>query len=485
MSKRVQVPGRSARGWPKSRLMRALPALLAAFGFACGVPPPEAARAAGSELSPLAARLVEERRLPGMSIAILEGDRLAASGVAGFARIDPSTPVTRDTIFDLASITKSFTAAAAMTLVERGEIGLEDPAVRWLPELAAGGASPRVRELLSQTAGLPELFSLPGYPRLVAHPEEGPAPAAEVAEIGRAPRVFAPGRSWAYSNSNYAAVALLVERQAGEPYARFLAERVLAPLGLSDIGPCPPINSPAPGFAALYRVDDGGRFVPADLDAERHTYVGYGDLCGTAEQLARFFRALANGRIVSAASFRRMTAPAPLELGGEAPYGFGLSLLPIVGREAFAHTGSSGTAAAYFPASETTIVVLTNRDLSFAEDSLQQVARSYWKLPPPPPLDVSPPTPFEIGRFTGRFEDGLFRFEVTLRDGALWLDNPPFGAPRRLARERAGRFVSVAEPGGIALELPHAARHRGVDLLFDWAAVRSFARRDEEAPPQR
>ena len=170
-------------------------------------------------------------------------------------------------------------------------------------------------------------------------------------------------------------------------------------------------------------------------------------------------------------------------MGGRAPYGFGLSLLPLVGRDAVSHTGSSGTAAAYFPATETTIVVLTNLDLSFTEESLKAVARVLWGTPPPPRLGEAPPTSEEIQRFAGRFDDRLFRFEVTVRDGALWLDNPPFGAPRRLARLRDGRFAAVTEPEAIALELPDPELHPGVDLLFDWGDVRSFARRVAEPVP--
>lgn len=458
-------------------------ALFFLAGLAGCVAPPEPADVERRRaLDRVLEGLVEERVVPGVSVSILEGDRQVYSAARGHARLDPPLEVEPSTRFDLASISKTFAASAAMKLVDRGALDLDDPVANYLPELAAADDPLRVHHLLSQSAGLPELFSLPGYEALAGSEGGGSVLPGVMAEIARAPRRFSPGETWSYSNSNYAAVARVVERVSGSPYDRFLGEQVLGPAGLAAIQPCAAIASEPPGPAKLYQRTEGGPFSPVVLDGYRATYTGFGELCGAAEDLARFFRALGSGRIVSKEGFRRMSAPTSVRVGGTAPYGFGLSLLPVAGRSAISHTGSSGTAAAYFPDSETTIVVLSNRDLSFAEESLKRIARAHWALPDPPPLDGAPPTPDEVERFTGTFDDGLFRLTVSERDGALWLDNPPFGAPRRLARVRTGRFASIEEPEGIALELPDPARHPGADLLFDWAGMRSFPRRVPVSP---
>ena len=460
---------------------RRLLLLLAAAGCAACAAPERPEGEVAVDLDRVARALIEERRVPGLAAVVLEHDRLVYRAAHGKARIEPPAPVTPETSFDLGSISKTFTAAAAMTLVDRGAMAVDDEVSRWLPELAAAGEI-RLRDLLAQTAGLREVFNLPGYPALAARQSAEPQLAAVFAEIAKAPRVFAAGERWSYSNSNYAALALLVERASGMPYGRFLSEQVLAPAGLAAIRPCAEVAASGIEPATLYHREADGAFAPFSVDAERHLFTGFGELCGTAEDVARFFRDLGSGRVVSRPHFKRMTSPARPVEDGEAAYGFGVSLRPLAGRAAIWHTGSSGTVAAYFPETETTIVVFTNLDASFAEESLLRFARTYWNLPAPPPLDPSPPGADEVASFTGRFDDGLFRFAIEFRDGALWLDNPPFGAPRRLARTREGRFVSVEEPEGIALEIPDAARNPGVDLVFEWAAMRSFARRVAAAP---
>jgi CubicO group peptidase (beta-lactamase class C family) len=424
---------------------------------------------------------LEAKGLPGLALAVLEGDELVHLAGYGRAAIGPERTVEADTPFELASISKQFAAAAVMRLVEEGRLDLDQEVKRLLPELRVHGGALRVRHLLGQTSGLPELLDLPGFETLAARPSRKSSLVELLRAIAGPPLRFPPDSFWAYSNSNYTALAVLVERASSKPYARFLKD-LLKPLGLEAIAPCHTL--PRKGRAVVYRsTAEGLRPVPPDTNP--HTYTGNGDLCGTARDLARWTRALAAGRVVSAESYRRMVTPGPVGAGFTPPYGYGLSLLPLAGRRAVSHTGSTGAAAAYFPESGTTIVVLTNRDLSFAEEPLQAIARAHFGLPAPPPPDPGPVTSEEAAPFVGNYDDGLFRFRVFHRGGRLVLDNPPFGTPRPLGRVSPRRFASVAEPEGIAIELADE-KTPGLALLFDWAGKRSFARRTaEQTPPAR
>ena len=278
---------------------------------------------------------LEAKGLPGLALAVLEGDELVHLAGYGRAAISPERTVEADTPFELASISKQFAAAAAMRLVEEGRLDLDQEVKHLLPELRVHGGALRVRHLLGQTSGLPELLDLPGFETLAARPSRKSSLEDLLRAIAGPPLRFPPDSFWAYSNSNYTALAALVERASSKPYARFLKD-LLKPLGLEAIAPCHTL--PRKGRADVYRsTAEGLRPVPPDTNP--HTYTGNGDLCGTARDLARWTRALATGRVVSAESYRRMVTPGPVGAGFTPPYGYGLSLLPLAGRRAVSPHG--------------------------------------------------------------------------------------------------------------------------------------------------
>ncbi|HET8697012.1 MAG TPA: serine hydrolase domain-containing protein, partial [Gammaproteobacteria bacterium] len=194
-----------------------------------------AASPAGDEtLEPalIDAFLIENLRrmgVPAASVAVVHGGRIVH--VAGYGTRSNGQPVTPDTVMPIASLTKSFTAVAAMMLAEQRAIELDAPVHERLPEFVLSdprGARITIRQLLEQTSGLAPR-SLPPEPAL--------RPASLDDRLGwlrNATLVSEPGIAYNYCNDNYNVLAALVERVSGEPFARFMESHLFRPLGMND-----------------------------------------------------------------------------------------------------------------------------------------------------------------------------------------------------------------------------------------------------------
>jgi CubicO group peptidase (beta-lactamase class C family) len=367
-----------------------------------------------------------------------------------------------------------------MRLSERGALRLDDPVSRYLAGFRPGGDSVRLRHLLHQTSGIREEFTLPEYGALIS---DTTRPNAELlALIEREPLGFAPGAHWSYSNSNYALLGAVIERVTGAPYDRFLAEEHLRPLGLGSLHHCSPLPT-APHHARGY-VLDGRRIVPAPL--ENMDWIrGDGGLCGSAEDLARWARALAAGSVVSADSYRLMTSSERLADGTTPAYGFGLSLVPLDGRvRRVSHGGRMAGftgALAHYPDHDLTVAVLANRGGLWIEAVEQAITRAVLGLPRPAVRDV-PLTPRERRAYPGTYDIGVHGFSVRLsdRDGRLWLEVPPPGPTSRLLHQGEGVFVAELEPDVINLSVGAPDRSgRPARVVLLMGSMRWYGRRVE------
>lgn len=295
----------------------------------------------------------------GVSVAVEHDGRVVLAKGYGLADIEDRVPTTAQTVYPIASLTKQFTAAAIMQLIEQGRLHLNDTLAGLLPELAWRDKRARhvtVRQLLTHTSGIPGYTSLPGFGPLDAHPQSH---ASILALITGQPLKFTPGTRARYSNSGYYLLGLIIERRSGLTYAQYLQRRLFAGLGLSHTGLCP--DRPSPGQAHLYT--RGGRAPqPAPRISLANAYAA-GQLCSTVVDLLHWQHALRSGRVVSPASYTQMTAPLRLADGSSIAYGFGLDLDPIDGHQAISHEGGfPGDAAdlTWYPSDHLAIAVLAN-----------------------------------------------------------------------------------------------------------------------------
>lgn len=347
---------------------------------------------------------------PGAVGLVACGERVEVQAV-GCVDVEGTAPMTRDSIFRIASITKPITAAAVMMLVDEGRIALQDSVEHWLPELASPtvvrtpasavddvvpAARPiTVFDLLTFRAGygFPSDFSLPAIGALFSELKQGPpqpqlvAPPDEwMATLSRIPLLHQPGEAWLY-NTCSDILGVLVARVSGRPFAEFLTERLFDPLGMVDTGFEVP-QSKLGRFTSYYRTDPAGGLELVDgPDGQWRSMPAFpsggGGLVSTVDDWYAFGRMLlADGifdghRLLSAESVRQMTTDhvtqsqrdaSALFLEGQG-WGFGGSVdvadidpWNVPGR--YGWVGGTGTAAHIDPSSGSVTILLSQLELA-------------------------------------------------------------------------------------------------------------------------
>ncbi|CAN5315851.1 hypothetical protein BH09GEM1_BH09GEM1_32480 [soil metagenome] len=333
-------------------------------------PPPKATVA--HVVDSLATDFIATHGAPGISIAVVRrGDTLVMGGW-GKADLENDVPATARTVYRIGSITKQFTSSAVMQLVEQGKVKLDDSIGTYLATLPATWRGVTVRQLLNHTSGIPSYTDI-GMPWVKRWAEEM-IPDTLVALTAKDTVWFKPGASWQYDNSGYVVLGMLIERVTGHTWATDVAERHAKRLGLSDTQNClvqPVIPRRAQGYS-----DVGGTWMHAPYLAMSQPYAA-GALCSTVGDLARWDQALANGQVVSPASYTQMTTP--VGAAAKSKYGFGLTRDLLDGHVIISHGGGIPgfiSANAWFPDDRMSVTVLTNSGSARADYLMAQVARA-------------------------------------------------------------------------------------------------------------
>jgi CubicO group peptidase (beta-lactamase class C family) len=174
-----------------------------------------------------------DRSSPGYAVGIIQNGQMAFARGYGLANLEDRVPITPDTVFHLASLSKQFTAAAIALLILDHKLSLDDPVARYIPETAKYGPDLLIKHLVYMTSGLHEYFDVPrpgGLPWYSAY--RFTRDDALAAALSPPSLEFAPGAKWAYSNTNYMLLTKIVEKISGLPFAHFMHDRVFAPLGM-------------------------------------------------------------------------------------------------------------------------------------------------------------------------------------------------------------------------------------------------------------
>jgi CubicO group peptidase (beta-lactamase class C family) len=300
---------------------------------------------------------------------VTKGGSAVADLAGGLADIEASVPCASATRFQLCSVSKQFTAAAVMLLAESGQLDLQEPVARWLPESPPQWRQVTLHHLLSHTAGIPHWLEGPGL-----DPAEPMRISERLKVIQATPLRTEPGMQWHYSSPGFLLSALIVERASGQPYREFVTERIVSPLKLTQT-----TAGGARGAAARGYRD--GQPVPSwDLAA----MPGTGDVWSTAGDLSRFTTALHSGELVTASSLRLMgTAHAALDDDDDSEprlittgYGYGMFTGTFDGHTAFYHPGDNPgyqAFAGWIPDRAASIVILLNDETANLTGLLKQL----------------------------------------------------------------------------------------------------------------
>jgi CubicO group peptidase (beta-lactamase class C family) len=331
---------------------------------------------------------------PGLAVLIREGGTTMFKRGYGLADLRTERKIDARTNFRLASVSKQFTAAAVMLLAHDGKLRADETLGEILPEFPEYGRKIAIRQLLNHTSGLPD------YETLMEKPREGKTQwsatrqirDAEVLDLleGETAGKFTPGTRWAYSNSGYVLLGLIVAKISGRPYDEFLKERVFAPLGMDRTAAFVLGKNEVPD-RAFGHSRDGGGFRQTDQGATSAT-LGDGGVYSNLEDLEKWDEALARRAFLGEKEMQAVLTPARLADGSlpvmpeeedfpeamrgrPVSYGFGWFLDPYRGRPRMWHTGTTvgfRTVIQRFPEDRQTIIVLANRtDLEPSELALR------------------------------------------------------------------------------------------------------------------
>ncbi len=381
-----------------------------------------------------------------------ENGEIVSKGVLGFRDPEDTLPITEDTIFQLASVTKQFTATAVMLLMRQGLLSPEDEITNFFPELTVyKGVT--VRHLLTHTSGIPDYFDDADW-FIKIWKEEKRVPGND--EILRflceteAKPYFAPGEGLHYSNTGYNLLALLVERLSGVPFEEFLQKNIFEPAGMTSTRCCHIRRDGVPfeNYAQATVYDDGK--CVADIDsAEEGDVVAFDGLNGDDYvytdifDMLRWDRALREGKVLTLEEQQLMYTPAKLNNGEDAVYdeddGLGYGFGWAVGREekyglVVSHSGGMPGVSTWFERfidADRVLVILSCRDYRDVRaylgywDGMEEIVRD--REPEPivsiEDIAVKDPDKSKWESFCGRYEhpeDADFIVdEVFLKDGEL------------------------------------------------------------------
>ncbi|MCP1583415.1 CubicO group peptidase (beta-lactamase class C family) [Pseudoxanthomonas mexicana] len=295
-------------------------------------------------------------QVPGASVLVLEGGDAVFQRSYGLADLEAGVASSPTTNYRLASVSKQFTAASVLLLVEDGVLTLDDPVRRWLPTLPAAAEAITLRHLLSHTSGLID------YEDLLPPDQVRQIHDADVLRLlEREDRLYFPaGSDYRYSNSGYALLALVVERASGQRFAAFLQARIFSLLGMTatlareDEGP--PVTDRAFGYTRV-----GDRWERTD-QSTTSAVLGDGGIYSSITDLAKWDAAWYDDRLLSTPSrAQAVQASTATPEPDVAHYGFGWRLQ---GRMQW-HSGESigfRNVLLRFPAQRLTVIVLSNRD---------------------------------------------------------------------------------------------------------------------------
>jgi len=311
----------------------------------------------GDAVDDLMRDALRQHPIPGAALAIIRGGQTVKTAAYGMANLERRAPATPETVFEIGSMTKPFTAAAILLLEQEGKLSVDDKISRHLQDTPPGWSQITIRQLLTHTSGLKNYTGLAGF-ELARHLTRKQF----ISRIAAHPLDFAPGEKWSYCNTGYNLLGFIIENASGKSYGDFLRQNLFAPLGMSATT-LRESQAMLPLRAIGYETNRAGRFRVRDPDLT--DLFSAGALVSTVGDLAKWNAALDADGILTAATRARMWTPVRLNDGTTHPYGFGWYLEPWQGHANIGHSGTtSGFSASLqrFPEAGLTVILLTNSD---------------------------------------------------------------------------------------------------------------------------
>jgi CubicO group peptidase (beta-lactamase class C family) len=318
---------------------------------------------------------IKRLHVPGASIAIVRDGHITKAQGYGFANLELRSPATKETVYEIGSTSKQFTATAIMMLVEEGKLRLDDTITKYFPEAPQAWRGITIRHLLTHTSGIQNHVAVPHWLdvfRTNLAFETAPSRDELLNMFFKLPLEFQPGETWAYDNTGYYLLGIIIEKASAKSYWQFLHERIFKPLRMDatrSTDPQPIVRNRASGYEWKNdRFENRPVLLPT-------VAFSAGSLLSTVEDMAKWDAALYTEKLLKKSSLDQMwTAPATND-GTDAPfnYGFGWFIENYHGHRFVQHSGGTpgfSSAMYRFVSDKVTIIILTNH----ADRILDQLA---------------------------------------------------------------------------------------------------------------
>jgi D-alanyl-D-alanine carboxypeptidase len=295
-------------------------------------------------------------QIPGVVVRVIQTGQVTKAAQYGLANVELQVPVRAETVFEIGSLTKQFTAACILLLTQDGKLSLDDLISKHLANTPPGWSNITIRHLLTHTSGIKNYTGQNGF-ELTRHLTQSQF----IEAMSKLPPDFAPGAQAKYCNSGYNLLGHIIENVSGKTYWNFIAERIWTPLGMTSC------TNRDPTIVVPHRADGYLRKNGALLnrDGDLTDVFAAGAIVSNIGDLVKWNAALDAGKLLNTDSRAQMWTAGKLNDGSDCPYGFGWRVNPFQGRKNIGHSGStSGFSATLqrFPDDRLTVIVLCNSD---------------------------------------------------------------------------------------------------------------------------
>jgi D-alanyl-D-alanine carboxypeptidase len=362
--------------------------------------------------------------IPGLSLVVIRDGKIIKAKGYGRASLELNVPATPDTVYELASTTKPFMAAAILLLAQDGKLALEDKVSKFVENTPDAWKDITIRHLLSHTSGIKDYLA----DLRQDFPHDTP-PEKIVKAAMEQPLNFAPGEKWAYSNTGYVLLGIIVQKVSGMTYDALLQERIFQPLGMMNTRRDTP-DEMVPNRAVGYLWFGTFR----NVEFLRYLMTNHGDrgILSTVRDLAKWDAALSDTQLFTAATRKAMWTPVITFDGGASQkmsYGLGWFLKNVNGHRQISHPGGApGTAAiiSRYPDDNLTVILLANGGRAFPQALDLGIARHY---------------------IPGLMTSGKVRLRPALLDSCTGYYNAYGSQLLRVARDTSGLYLN--DSGGV------------------------------------
>ncbi len=321
---------------------------------------------------------MEKNQIPGLALKVIRDGTETKTAAYGFANLELKSPARVETVLEIGSLTKQFTAACILLLAQDGKLSIDDKISQHLTDPPPGWSNITIRHLLTHTSGIRNYTGLNGF-ELTKHLTQ----AQFIKAIGAQRMDFAPGEQAKYCNSGYNLLGFIIENVSGKNYWAFLAERIWGPLGMNSSTNRDPVII-VPNRADGYIRKKGAL---RNRDSDLTDVFSAGAIVSTVGDLAKWNAALDTEKPLNTSSKTQMWTASKLNDGKETQYGFGWRIGQVDGHKNIGHSGStSGFSASLqrFPDDKLTVIVLCNSDEPNISTTLAKAIAGFYfagKLP--------------------------------------------------------------------------------------------------------